>query len=426
MLLLLLAFSSEAQLLDKLKKNMKEKKEKVTGKQTPDIIEPDDVPPFSEAVKPGENTGTSSAYSIVTLAGVGDTRKGSKRAGKGFVDGKGRVAEFDNPVSIVSDGKGNLLIVDAGNYSIRQMDASFNVTTIAGIGQQGDNDGPLTEARFYYPVSMVRLKNGDLIVVEKNNNVIRRVSGGTLTTMAGQSSDPYRVSWKDGPLLESFFNRPVTVAVNSKDEIFICDEGNYCIRKIANGVVSTYAGIPNEEGYADGSAATAKFTRPSGIVFDAEDNLFVADGCMIRKITPGGVVSTFAGMHEQHDRKDGVARQARFNKIRALAISPSGNIYLADDQFKGRDGDEIVICKVTPAGVVSTFADGLTEAEYNRMLADKVGWDNAHVFSTGTPVGDGPVHQAYFKHIAGMYVDARENIYIADAFHHCIRKISPR
>lgn len=170
----------------------------------------------------------------------------------------------------------------------------------------------------------------------------------SFTTFAGISS----IGNRDGSGATARFYSPQDVATDSAGNAYIADEGNHTIRKITPaGVVSTFAGTFGEAGSADGTGTAAKFDSPQGLAIDATGNLYVADtgNHTIRKITPAGVVTTFAGLARVSGNTNATGGAARFNRPRKLAVDTAGNIYVTE---AGNDG----VRKITTAGVVSTFA----------------------------------------------------------------------
>lgn len=141
-----------------------------------------------------------------------------------------------------------------------------------------------------------------------------------------------------------------SIAVNSAGEIFIADGGNHVIRKVSlAGEVSTIAGEPGQLGHVDGTGRSARFYRPVSLAFDAGENLYVAEEAnTIRRISKQGVVTTLAGSHLEYGSTDGVGGQARFGILSAISIDESGNLYAVSDQSTVR--------KITPTGEVSTLA----------------------------------------------------------------------
>lgn len=199
---------------------------------------------------------------------------------------------------------------------------------------------------------------------------------------------------QDGPPMVARFDWPTGVAVNKKGEQFIADYDNHVIRKIDRfGWVTTFAGrgIP---GFADGEGREALFHGPDTIAIDREDNLYVADAdnFRIRKVTPQGGVSTVAGSGRQGN-KEGPALESEFVYPTGVAVAPDGSLYVAD-----RGAHRIK--RVTPAGIVMIVA------------------------GTGEPgTHDSLSYFSKFNHPMAVAVDDVENIYVADAGSHTIRRI---
>jgi len=219
----------------------------------------------------------------------------------------------------------------------------------------------------------------------------------TVSTLAGKGGHGFA----DGAGSTAQFDHPVGVAVNSQGTVYVADGWNNCIRQIsAAGVVSTLAGS-QAYGLADGQGAAAQFSHPSGLVVDAQGTIYVADtytNC-IRKITPGGLVSTLAGSYNK-GYADGTGPNALFDSPTAIAIDAQGMLYVADTHNQR-------IRKVTPAGVVSTVAGGGPTGFGKGSFADGVG------------------EAARFNAPYGVAVDAQGTLYVADAWNYRIRKITP-
>ena len=194
------------------------------------------------------------------------------------------------------------------------------------------------------------------------------------------------------------FSYPYGVAVDSTGNLYVADLYNFAIRKITSGgAVSTLAGSAYNSGSTDGAGGTARFTRPNGAVVDSSGNVYVADtfNYTIRKITPAGVVSVFAGSTGNFGTNDGTGTGARFFEPTGIAMDGSGNLYVSDN-YKN------TIRKITPAGVVSTLAGS---AEFS-------GDD------------DGAGTAARFNRPAGLAVDSSGSVYVADTDNSTIRKIT--
>ena len=123
------------------------------------------------------------------------------------------------------------------------------------------------------------------------------------------------------------------MAVDSAGNVYVADSNNVTIRKITpGGVVSTLAGLAGQYGSADGTGSAARFNNPNGVAVDSAGNVYVADTCnyTIRKITPGGVVSTLAGLAGNRGSADGTGSAARFFSPQGVAVDSAGNVYVAD------------------------------------------------------------------------------------------------
>ena len=181
-----------------------------------------------------------------------------------------------------------------------------------------------------------------------------------ITDIAGDG----RSGFADAVGVQARFADPYGMAIDRKGTLYVADAGdNNRIRKIApGGAVTTLAG--SSEGYADGTGAAAAFNTPSGIALDKDGNLYVADtgNNAIRKVTPEGVVTTVAGNGTAGDA-DGPALDARFNGPMGVAVDGKGNIYVADtynDRIRriGVDGKVVTLAGLAAPG----YADG-TAAE---------------------------------------------------------------
>ena len=277
------------------------------------------------------------------LAAPGDINTLAGSGAKGFADGTGAAAQFNEPVGVALDGGGNLYVADASNDRIRKITAGGVVTTLAG-STRGFADGAGTAARFNFPLGVALDGDGNLYVADTNNERIRKITaGGVVTTLAGSTR-----GFADGAGTAAQFNFPYDVALDGSGNVYVADRFNHRIRKITPaGVVTTFAG--GTQGFADGAGAAAQFNLPSGVAVDGGGNVYVADlnNHRIRKITPAGVVTTLAGSTVGF--ADGTGTAAQFDNPLGVALDEGGNVYVAD--FNNHR-----IRKVTAAGVVTTIA----------------------------------------------------------------------
>jgi len=266
----------------------------------------------------------------------------------GHLDGPVSSALLNIPRGIAVDNVGNLYIAEWAGHRIRKVTPDGNVSTLAGTGVFGDVDGPGNIAQFGGPVDLTVDDQGNLIVVDQSNDKIRKVTPeGVVSTIAGSGITGYR----DGPALSAQLDGPRGIVINADGDILIAESGNDVIRKlsISTNMVSTFSGN-GTAGYLDGNSSSAMFNNPRGMDMDANGNIIVADASnsRIRKISPSGMVSTVAG-NGNFSFADGPALSAEFFVPSGIAVDQSGNILVAD---LGNNR----IRKISTSGMVSTLA----------------------------------------------------------------------
>ncbi len=331
----------------------------------------------------------SPAGSVATLAGLAGNR--------GSADGTGSHARFNEPRGVVVDSADNVYLADSGSHTIRKISPAGDVTTLAGLaGQSGSADGTDSAARFNGPHGLAVDSAGNLYVADRWNHTIRKISSvGVVTTLAGRAG-----SWgsADGTGSSARFNNPWGVAVDSVGCLYVADRANFTIRKIGpDGAVTTLAGNASVEDHKDGTGSAARFTAAAAVAVDGAGNVYVADRITIRKIGPGGLVTTLAGNPEQYGNVDGIGPTAEFLRPGGVAVDREGNVYVADTE-------NCMIRKVSPAGGVTT-------------LAGKGGRKPSSADGTGSA--------ARFAWPHGVAVDGADNVYVADLLNCTIRKIAP-
>jgi sugar lactone lactonase YvrE len=331
---------------------------------------------------------------VTTLAGTGSF---------GSTDGVGINASFCAPNDVAVDSGGNVYVADLGNNLIRKITPSGVVTTLAGTGKIGSANGPGASASFNGPGCLAVDSSGNIYVSDSGNQLIRKItSDGVVSTMAGSGAQ----GASNGPGSEASFNGPDGLAVDVSGIVYVSDTYNNMIRKITpDGVVSTFAGT-GTYGFTNGPGASATFNEPMGLAIDLTGNLYVADlyNQVIRKITPDGTVSTFAGGGgggpgdgtaggEGSGFKNGQGTAAAFWDPWAIAVDLSGNLYLADLMNEQ-------IRKITASGVVTSIAGA---------------WPTINGYyspTEGSSNGVGPA--ATFDDPTGIAVDSTGNLYVAE------------
>lgn len=171
------------------------------------------------------------------------------------------------------------------------------------------------------------------------------------TTVAGRAS----IGLEDGPSAAARFNNPTGLAFDAVGYFYVADTGNLAIRKLSpGGDVSTLAGSPGEPGSADGVGEAARFNSPEGVAVDAVENVYVADtgNYTIRMVTASGGGATLAGQAGKQGSTDGNAATALFNSPRKIAADGAGNVYVLDQQF---DFPYQCVIRRISAGIVQTI-----------------------------------------------------------------------
>jgi sugar lactone lactonase YvrE len=389
---------------------------------------------------------------LITPSGVVSLLAGSAGTA-GVADGRGGSAQFSSPQGVTADASGNVFVADTGNHAIRRVTPDGTVTTFAGLaGHMGGSDGVGSAAGFSFPRGIVADKSGNLFVADIGNSVIRKITpDATVSTFVGRVQV---AAWVDGTGSAALFYAPLGLAIDGSGNIYVTDKFSFAVRIVtAAGVVTTLAGSPGSEGSVDGTGSSARFNYPSGIAVDATGTVYIADSDnnMIRKMTTGGVVTTLAGVAPSVGSNDGTGGAAQFNQPEDVATDGAGNVYVADTQNN-------TIRKMTPGGMVTTLAglagnpgsaDGSgSNARFcgpQGVAADAVG--NVYVADSGnqtirkiTPEGlvttlagspgltgsaDGSGSEARFNIPNNVGVDAAGNVYVADSNNYTIRKISP-
>jgi sugar lactone lactonase YvrE len=392
----------------------------------------------------------------VTPAGVVSTVAGNGTAGFSGDGGPATSAQLDEPFGVAVDTAGNLFIADLGNERVRKVTPGGVVSTAAGNGTQGfsGDGGPATAAQLNFPQDAAVDTAGNLFIADLGNNRVRKVTpGGVISTVAGGGTSGLG---DGGQATSAQLYNPTGVAVDTAGNLFIADKGNYRIRKVTTGgVISTVAGNGTAGFSGDGGPATsAQLNEPNGVAVDTAGNLFIADlsNQRIRKVTPAGIISTVAGNGTGGFSGDGgPATSAQFYSPDGAAVDTSGNMFIAD---VGNNR----VRKVTPGGVISTVAGGgtsglgdgglATSAELNfpwGVAVDTAG--NLFIGDTSnnrvrkvTPGGvittvagngtfgfggdGGPATSAQLNFPSGVTVDSVGNLFITDSYNQRIRKVA--
>lgn len=279
---------------------------------------------------------------------------------------------------------------------------TYTITTVVGTGvadYDGDS-GPGTDAEINNPFFIALDSSGNLFIADQFNDRIRKLAtDGTISTVAGTGTADYD---GDGELATSAdIHDPCGIVVDSSGNIYFSDTYNAVVRKVAkSGIISTYAGTGTAGSTGDGADATlATLDHPIGLALDSSGRLYIADtaNSKIRMVASDGTISTVAGTGVVGSVGDGgPAVSALLNRPQGIAFDAAGNLYIADSANH-------LVRKVTPDGTITTVAGNGT----------------AGYFGDG-----GPATQASLWYPKSVLVDAAGKILIVDSFNSRIRVVA--
>ena len=334
----------------------------------------------------------------VSVAGVISTIAGTGNYGFSGDGGAAISAWLTYPGAVAVGASGTVYISDTSGHRVRMIDGSGNISTIAGNGTPGysGDGGPATSAMLNYPGGLAVDASGSVYICDKYNQRIRKVSGGVITTVAGNGALGF--SGDGGPAASAMLSYPAGVVVDASGNLYIADTSNSRIRKVVtSGTITTVAGNGINGYSGDGGQATSSSLYwPQGVGMDASGNLWIADTSngRVRKVSTSGIITTQAGGGSVGDGGPGAF--AKFSFPQAVAVDNSGNTYVADTS-----GNRVR--KISANGTITTVAGNGT-ASYS---------------------GDGgAATAASLNSPGGVAVDASGNLFIADSYNCCIRKVS--
>lgn len=367
---------------------------------------------------------------VTTFAGV---------AGEcSFADGPVETARFGAVTDAAVDGAGNVYVIDESNRRIRKITQGGIVSTVAGNGIRGVSEGDALAATINLPGGITAAADGTLYLAEYLDCVIRKISGGMITTLAGSVG---QCTHTDANGASARFGGPVDLAVDGSNNLLVADFDSRTVRKVApDGTVTTLAGEAGQSGNADGSGTAARFSSLTAIAAHTSGDLFALDANTIRAITKSGAVTTAAGPWPV----------IHFRLSYGIAVDPDRNVYFTD-------GSMDTLLRLSAGGIVSTPAgspllqggdDGAAaDARYvepGALARDQYGHlyvldHSANTLRMVEPDGfvhtragaflqagtaDGPGTEARFREPRGMAFDSSWNLYIADTENHTIRKFA--
>ncbi len=288
----------------------------------------------------------SGVSTITTVAGNGT-------AGFSGDDGPATAAGLDAPRGVSVDAQGNLYIADQQNNRVREV-SDGTIMTIAGTGSPGysGDAGPATAAHLDVPAGVAVDGHGDVYIADTLNNRIRKVSGGIITTVAGTGTPGF--SGDHGPATAAELYNPYGVAVDGHGNVYIADSGNNRVREVSGGTITTIAGNGGGAGCPDGPALGAVLSFPTGVAVDEPGDVYIADSSdnCVREVT-GATITTIAGTGIAGYSGDlGPATAAQLHFPYGIAVDKQGNVYVSD-------GGNAALRKIDAGGTIGTIAGGL-------------------------------------------------------------------
>jgi len=254
---------------------------------------------------------------VSLLAGIGNW---------GTTNGAGNVAEFKDPYRIEVDAAGNVYVLDQNNPHVRQITPLGDVSVFAGTDVPGFRNGDAVIAQFALDQGGLAFDaQGNLYIDDSFNGRIRKISlAGQVSTFAGKETEGF----VEGDTSVAQFRYPDGILFDKQGNMYVADNGNFCIRKITSaGVVSVFTGA-RTKGTADGGPGVAQFSYINDMVMDKDGNFLLSDEHRIRKISPAGEVSTLAGSTAGYAEGNGAT--AKFNYPAGIALDAEGNLFVAD------------------------------------------------------------------------------------------------
>ena len=304
------------------------------------------------AFAPGASAQTNNVFTIAGTGFGGPTGDG----------GPATSAQLNGPINVSPTADGGFLITDQFNARIRRVTPGGIITTIAGttVGFSGDN-GPATSAQLSGGINAaVEMPDGSILIADSNNNRIRRVDlGGTITTVAGGSPGPG--IGDGGPATSAQLAFPADVAPQPDGGYLIADNDNHRIRRVdPGGTITTVAGTTLGFSGDNAPATSAQINDPGGVTAAVDGGFLIADtnNNRVRRVSPGGTITTLAGTATQGFTGDnGPAAAASLNVPVRVRTRPDGTVLIADVNNNR-------IRQVTPDGQINTIA-GTGQTTYN-------------------------------------------------------------
>jgi uncharacterized protein (TIGR03437 family) len=377
---------------------------------------------------------------ISTIAGTGVT-------GYSGDGGQATLAQLSDPQGLALDATGNLYIADAITGKLRKVTPNGVISTIAGNGAltlSGGDGKSAAAASLLFPASVALDSSGNIFVSEEEGRRVRRIDAATsaISRVAGLEVTGSIIGDGGNPLQASLYD-PYGVAIDAQGNLLISDTFDFRVRKVSGGVITTIAGngLPGTSG--DGGQATvATVNSPTSMALDSSGDIYLDAAYEVRKLAVDGIISQVAGTGAQGyggDNGPAVAAQL-FEWQSQIALDKSGNLYIADASndrirmvdtrgeivtiagtgtpgFSGDGGPATLAELFHPSGVVVDAAGNIYIADTDNDRVRRIGTNGIIATIAGTGVqgatGDGgPATQAELSAPATLALDSSGNLYV--------------
>lgn len=281
--------------------------------------------------------------------------------------GPATASSLSVPSALAVDERGDLYIADSGtNQAVLKVDGAGTLSVVAGVPGQYELppiSGPATSSQLRDPVALAT-DGDDLFIADKWHSVVSRVRSGTLSIIAGRPSILAKPLL--GPAIASALSLPSGVAADGEGNVYIADTLNHVVVKVdAAGQLSIVAGSGGFGEVFPGPATETQLGLPSGLAFDEDGNLYLADpgNRSVLKLDRDGELSIVAGTGREGAPTPGPATDSDLGAPTDVAVDGEGNVYVAD-------GLNNVVVKIDAAGELSVFAGTGEGLQYAPQLED--------------------------------------------------------
>ena len=407
----------------------------------------------------------------IAANGIITTVAGSGVPGFAGDGGAATSAQINGPYGVAVGAGGSLYIADTGNNVVRKVSPDGAIRTVAGTGTPGylGDGGAALSAWLNAPEAVAVDAEGDLYIADTFNGRIRRVgTDGVIATVAGVGSTGI-YSGDGGPARSAAISLPTDVALDGAGTLYLADFGNTRVRMVSGGIITTVAGQTNGAPLTEGQAAVnARLEGPTGVSVDSGGNIYFVEAGIgsgtglavgdyrVWKVSTAGIIGTLAGNGIPNYSGEGVApTAAQLNGPAGVAVSRFGVIYIADTQNQrvratstaggyalvtlagnGTPGfnGEIILPRDAqlnrPLGVAADDAGNwyVADTANNRVRKVQPGGNLFTIAGNGNAsyYGDGGQGtKASVNQPEGVAADALGNVYIADTLDNAIRKVTP-